>query len=98
MTRYSLSPHCLFDRPWRPGHPFRPKTCRARKLFMGALLVFLSLIIGGYGYLTDSDRVRSMAEGYLAGLVGGRVEVGGATLSIFEGLRLYDVKVFVDDP
>jgi len=98
MTRYSLSPDCLFDRPWRPGHPFRPKTCRARKLGMGALLALLSLVIGGYGYLTDSDRVRSMAEGYLSGLVGGRVEVGGATLSIFEGLRLYDVKVYVDDP
>jgi hypothetical protein len=98
MTRYSLSPNCLFDRPWRPGHPFRPKTCRARKLGMGVLLALLSLVIGGYGYLTDSDRVRSMAEGYLSGLVGGRVEVGGATLSIFEGLRLYDVKVYVDDP
>jgi hypothetical protein len=98
MTRYSLSPNCLFDRPWRPGHPFRPKTCRARKLGMGALLALLCLIIGGYGYLTDSDRVRAMAEGYLTGLVGGRVEVGGATLSIFEGLRLSDVKVYVDDP
>jgi hypothetical protein len=65
---------------------------------MGALLVFLSLVIGGYGYLTDSDRVRAMAEGYLSGLVGGRVEVGGANLSIFEGLRLNDVKVYVDDP
>jgi hypothetical protein len=38
-----------------------------------------------------------MAESYLSGLVGGPVKVGGATLSVFEGLRLDDVRVYVDD-
>src|SRR4051794_6487275 len=97
MPRYCLTPDRLFDRPWRPGHPFRPRMGRARRLGMVVLLLILSAIIFGYGYLTDSDRVRHMAEAYLSSLVGGRVKVGGATLSVFEGLRLDDVRVFVDD-
>jgi hypothetical protein len=64
---------------------------------MLALLALLCLIIGAYAYITDSERVRGMAQSYLSSLVGGPVEVGGATLSIFEGLRLDDVKVYVDD-
>ena len=63
---------------------------------MGILLIFLCLIIAGYTYLTDSDRVRLMAQGYLSNLIHGRVEIGKATLSIFQGLRLDDVKVSVD--
>src|SRR4051812_27710083 len=97
MPRYSLTPDRLLDRPWRAGHPFRPRCGRFRRLGMVLLLLVLSVIIFGYGYLTDSDRVRRMAEGYLSELVGGRVKVGGATLSIFEGLRLDDVRVYVDD-
>lgn len=66
---------------------------------MSILLITLTLIIGGYAYLTDSNRVRSMAQSYLSHLLGGRVEIGSATLSIFEGLRVDDVKVHVDpDP
>ena len=63
---------------------------------MTSLFITLSLVIGGYTYLTDSNRVRSMAQGYLSHLLGGRVEIGGATLSIFDGLRVDDVKVHVD--
>ena len=97
MSRYSAIPDRLLDRAWRSGHPFRPRCGRLRRWSMLVLFVTLSLMIGGYNYLTDSNRVRSMAETYLTRLVGGRVEVGGATLSLFEGLRLDDVKVHVDE-
>lgn len=63
---------------------------------MALLFFVLTLIISGYTYLTDSNRVRDMAAAYLSKLVGGRVEFGRATLSIFEGLRIDDVKVHVD--
>ncbi|HEY2589785.1 MAG TPA: hypothetical protein VGI81_28840 [Tepidisphaeraceae bacterium] len=96
MPRYSINPSCLLDRPWRCGHPFRPHRGRFRRWAMGTLFCLLSLIIGGYTYLTDSNRVRTMAQAYLSHLLGGRVEIGGATLSIFEGLRIDDVKVHVD--
>src|SRR4051812_29475113 len=97
MSRTLPSPDRLFDRTWRPGHPFRPKLSRTRRLAMLVLLLLLSTIIGGYWYLTDSIRVRTMAEESLSRLIGGRVTIGSATLSIFQGLRLYDVRVYVDD-
>jgi hypothetical protein len=62
---------------------------------MSILFVVLSVTIGGYTYLTDAERVRGMAETYLSHLLGGRVEIGRARLSIFEGLRLENVRVRV---
>ncbi|WP_428939209.1 hypothetical protein [Fontivita pretiosa] len=63
---------------------------------MGVLLCLLWAIIGAYWFITDSRRVRQMAQTYLTQLVGGPVTVGDATLSIFEGLRLDKVRVYVD--
>lgn len=97
MSRYSVSPELLFDRPWRAGHPFRPHCGRLRRWAISLLLIVLCLLIGGYDYLTDSTRVRDMAQSYLTRLIGGRVDVGSARLSIFEGLRLDNVSVHVDE-
>jgi len=64
-------------------------------------MVFVFFLLSGviltYWVLTDAHRVREMAEDYLSKLTGGQVEVKGATLSIFEGLRLDGVTVQVDD-
>jgi hypothetical protein len=97
MSRQALTPDALLDRPWRPARRFTSGGGRIRKWAMIALLALLCLIIAGYVYLTDSDRVRGMAESYLSGLIGGPVKVGGATLSVFEGLRLDNVRVYVDE-
>ncbi|MGB7159770.1 MAG: hypothetical protein WBD40_17015, partial [Tepidisphaeraceae bacterium] len=87
----------LFDRPWRPGHhPFGKCPSRLRKWAMLTLLLVLCLVIGGYLHYTDADRVRSMAQSYLSRILRGRIEIGAAKLSIFEGLRLQDVRVYVD--
>jgi hypothetical protein len=96
MRRYSIHPGQLLDRPWRCGHPFRAHRGRFRRWCMSILFVLLCLVIGGYTYLTDSDRVRIMAQDYLSALIGGRVQIGKATLSIFEGLRLERVSISVD--
>jgi hypothetical protein len=61
------------------------------------LLLVLCTIIGAYLWITDSRRVRAMAESELSKLVGGPVTVGHAKLSLFEGLRLENVNVYVDD-
>jgi hypothetical protein len=97
MSHTALTPDHLFDRPWQPGRRFAARDSRAKRWGMIALLVLLCLVIFGYGYITDSERVRAMAESYLSRLVRGPVKVGGATLSIFEGLRLDDVRVYVDE-
>ena len=95
--RYSIQNLLQVDRPRiRCGHHFRAHRGRFRRWFMGIFFTFLCLVIGGYTYLTDSDRVRMMAEVYLSKLIGGRVEIGRATLSIFQGLRVDDVKLSVD--
>src|SRR5688500_10399445 len=96
MSTSGLSPDRLFDRPWRWGHPFARRTGRARRWGMTLLLLVLCGVIYTYGHVTDAARVRGMAETYLSRLVGGRVVVGKAYLSLFEGLRLDDVEVHVD--
>lgn len=97
MPKPALSPDHLFDRPWRPGSRFAHGGGRRRRWATIVLLLVLCLVISGYGYITDSNRVRAMAESYLSRLVRAPVKVGGATLSVFEGLRLDDVRVYVDE-
>ncbi len=63
---------------------------------MGVLLICLSSVIASYWALTDPTRLRGMSQAYLSDLVGGRVSVGAASLSLLEGLRLKDVEVRVD--
>ncbi len=65
---------------------------------MTVLLAVLSTVIFGYWYVTDSARVRASAEEYLSRITGARVKVGSANLSIFEGLRLDNVQMFVGGP
>ncbi|HVT88662.1 MAG TPA: hypothetical protein VHD56_07420 [Tepidisphaeraceae bacterium] len=96
MSKASVTPDRLFDRAWRPWHPFRPRISRARRWGMGIICIVLFTIIGGYSYLTDSNRVRGLAESYLSELLGGPVKVGNATLSVFQGLKLDDVKLNAD--
>jgi hypothetical protein len=90
------NPDRLFDRTWRPRHPLRPRLSHARRVAMLILLVVLSAVIFGYCWITDPNRVRAMAESYLANLMGGEVRIGRANLSIFEGLRLDDVTLLAD--
>src|SRR5208282_2661252 len=90
------NPERLFEKSWRPRHPLRRRHCAARRRTMAIVLLFLAIIIFGYIYLTDAQRVRSMASAYLSDLLGGEVTIGKANLSIFEGLRLDDVTLRVD--
>ena len=96
MPKTAASLEQLFDRTWRPGHPFRPRLSPVRRWGMFCFLCFLLSIISAYWYLTDANRVKRMCETYLSQLTGGHVEVGHAALSIFEGLRLDRVTVRVD--
>jgi hypothetical protein len=98
MARRGASLDDLFDRPYRPGAAFGPRISPLRRWGMVFVLFLLIGVIVTYWYLTDSRRVRAMAQDYLSKLTGGHVEVKNATLSIFEGLRLDGVSVRVDDP
>ncbi|HEY7118795.1 MAG TPA: hypothetical protein VH475_19555 [Tepidisphaeraceae bacterium] len=97
MARRGASLDELFERPNRPGTAFAPRISPLRRWGMIAVLFLLVGVICTYMILTDSRRVRAMAESYLSQLTGGHVEVRNATLSIFEGLRLDGVTVRVDD-
>ncbi len=85
----------LFDRTSRPISNTRRS--RLRTIITFALLVLLVALIGGYLYITDPDRVRDLSQKYLSELTGGPVKVQRASLSIFEGLRLDDIRIEVDD-
>jgi len=69
MPRSLNSPDRLFDRTWRAGHPFCQRLSAGRRRSMICLFVLLGGIIGGYWYVTDSNRVKTMAEDYLSGLL-----------------------------
>lgn len=97
MPRTAPNPDHLFDRPWPAGHPLRPRVGTVRRWSMRLLLVVLLAVIGTYAFVTESGRVKAMAEAYLADVLKARVVVGKARLSIFEGLRLDDVAVYVDE-
>jgi hypothetical protein len=64
---------------------------------MGSAFFVLCVLIGGYAYITDSNRVAQMAESSLSALIGAPVKVDQATLSIFEGLRLDGVHIYADN-
>src|SRR5690349_19874992 len=97
MARSGASLEESFDRPYRPGAAFGPRISPLRRWGMVAVLLLLIGVIVTYWVLTDTRRVREMAQDYLSRLTGGHVEVKNATLSIFEGLRLDGVTVRVDD-
>ena len=96
MSQTFLSPDRLYDRHWRPGHPFRRNPSAKRRWTMLLLFAFLCALIGGYLYITDPSRVKQLAESELTRIIGGHVTVGKAKLSLFEGLRLEYVNVYVD--
>lgn len=91
-----LSPDRLYERPFAAAHPFVRSPSAPRRWTMLCIFVLLCAIIGAYLYVTDAKRVRRLAESELSRLLGGPVTVEKAKLSIFEGLRLENVNVFVD--
>ncbi|MGA2501141.1 MAG: hypothetical protein ABSH20_25670, partial [Tepidisphaeraceae bacterium] len=75
----------------------RPRIGWVRRVLSTIVLLLLCAIIGGYWWATDSRRVQQFAQDELHDLVGARVEIRRASLSLFEGLRLEGVRVLVDD-
>src|SRR5436309_2007311 len=96
MQQTFLNPDRLHDRAWRYGHPFNHTPSGKRRWTMLAIFALLCSLIGAYLFVTDSRRVKRLAETELSKLVGGPVTVGRAKLSLFEGLRLEYVNVYVD--
>ncbi|MGF1632677.1 MAG: hypothetical protein ACFCVE_02405, partial [Phycisphaerae bacterium] len=77
-----------------------PRVSRLRRAFFAVLLVVLVGGIVGYWKLTHPDNIRHLAQQYLSRVTGGHAVVGHASLTLFEGLRLGDIAVYVepDDP
>jgi len=92
---FSVQTRESHGRHWRPRHPLRPRVSRRRRRITAIISLVLWLIIGAYVYLTNESRVRAMAQSQLSRLCGGRVEIGHARLSLFEGLRLDHVQLTV---
>ena len=55
------------------------------------------LIIGAYWFITDSNRICRILQPILSEVIGGRVEIRRARVALFEGLRLEDVSVHVQE-
>lgn len=85
----------LFDRLPRT-HASCIRRSRVRTFCTFFLLILFVLLIGGYVFVTDPERVRRISEHYLSDLAGGPVHVKQASLSIFEGLKLDDIRIDTD--
>lgn len=92
-----MSPTQDINNPPKPLVACASRTPRpvglVRQICMAALLIFLLSIIGSYVYFTRSAYVRELAQSYLSRLVGGQVIVRKVGVTIFEGVRLEDVRV-----
>ena len=85
-----------------PARPVLPLVrAKRRSVFRSiatfAVLVVLTTIIILYLRFTDPARVRMYAQRFIADQVGGRVSIGRASLSIFEGLRLDNLRISTMD-
>ena len=59
------------------------------------LLALVVTVAYGYWYLTNDDRVRRMARDYLAEVTGWRAEVDRAHFTLFSGIELQGVRVYL---
>ncbi|MGC4031447.1 MAG: hypothetical protein QM754_06885 [Tepidisphaeraceae bacterium] len=71
---------------------------RLRRLITLLALIVMVTLIGGYAFVTDRARVRKFAEDRLSRELGAKVTIGDARLSIFEGLRLTDLRIAANAP
>jgi len=85
--------------PTRPTLPLVRAKRRSplRTLLTFSLLVVLTAAIILYLHFTDPARVRALAQQILTDELGGHVSVGHASLSIFEGLRLDNLRISTAD-
>lgn len=72
------------------GIPFAGRVVRVLSVFV---LLLLGTVVFLYVRLTNPDRVRAMATGFLSSGIDGRISIGHARLSLFEGLQLRDVVI-----
>jgi len=62
----------------------------------GVLLLALSVtLVYGYWYLSNEGRVRRLARSYLQGLTGGPAEVDSAKFTLFGGIELRGVRMYL---
>ena len=66
---------------------------RVRRFFTWVALIVMLTLIAGYIFVTDRTRVKTFVEQQTSRVLGATVTIGDARLSIFEGLRLDDVRV-----
>lgn len=74
-----------------------PFVGRVMRVVSVLILLLLVTTVFLYVRMTNSDRVRSMASDFLSRGIEGKVTIGDARLSIFEGLLLRDVVVATNE-
>ncbi|MEM6314372.1 MAG: hypothetical protein AAF743_09810, partial [Planctomycetota bacterium] len=85
----------MLSTAWRRSLAARPRKPLRRRIIRWSAALALLLLIGGYLFVTDSQRVRQFAQDLLADTTGGEVQIGKADLGLFSGLQLQDVALRV---
>jgi hypothetical protein len=95
--RESLTPDRLAPHVWRSGRSRRRWPRRLGRSLMIALATATILVVLGYAWLTDPQRIRQIAQDRLSEWVNADVTIGSASLSIFEGVELREVRIDTRD-
>jgi len=82
--------------PRRRRRLWRYVSGRRRRVGLGIFAV-LMLLAYGYWSLTNDARTQKRVAGYLSGLTGGHVKIDRARFSLFGGIRVVNLRLFLPD-
>ncbi|MEM8873185.1 MAG: AsmA-like C-terminal region-containing protein [Planctomycetota bacterium] len=85
----------ILNTAWRRSLAARPRKPLRRRIVRWIAALALLLLIGGYLFVTDAERVRRFAQDLLANTTQSDVQIGKADLGLFTGLQLQDVQMRV---
>ena len=82
--------------PRRRRRLWRYVSGRRRRIGLGAF-AFLVLLAYGYWSVTNDARTQEQVAGYLSRLTGGQVKIDHARFSLFGGIRVRNLRLFLED-
>jgi hypothetical protein len=76
----------------------RARRKRRRRIRLAILVALISLLVGGYLFMTSNRQVERLVVDYLEDMFQGQVHIKTASFSFLGGLRIEGITITLDDP